>query len=136
REWDAAIVEQVPERSVAWAATSGATNAGAVSFEPLGPGRTAVRLRLEFEPEGIVEKTADVLNVVGRRAEADLERFKRFVESGAGDTGSGETLHLRDPRTPHREEVVGAAEPPEETLHLKDPRSDKVDDVTHRERHG
>ena len=37
---------------------------------------------------------------------------------------------------PVRPAASAAAEPPEETLHLKDPRSDKVDDVTHRERHG
>jgi uncharacterized membrane protein len=33
REWDAAIVEQVPDEKVAWAATTGATNAGAVFFD-------------------------------------------------------------------------------------------------------
>src|SRR5215212_5315623 len=32
REWDAAILEQLPDEKVAWAATSGATNAGAVFF--------------------------------------------------------------------------------------------------------
>jgi len=39
REWDARIVEQVPDRKVAWAAMQGATNAGAVYFEALGPAR-------------------------------------------------------------------------------------------------
>src|SRR3954451_1894286 len=37
REWDASILEQEPDRKVAWAATSGATNAGAVRFEAAGP---------------------------------------------------------------------------------------------------
>jgi uncharacterized membrane protein len=32
REWDAAILEQVPDQKVAWAATGGVTNAGAVHF--------------------------------------------------------------------------------------------------------
>ena len=32
REWDAAILEQVPDQKIAWAATEGATNAGAVYF--------------------------------------------------------------------------------------------------------
>ena len=33
RQWQAKILEQVPDQKVAWAATEGATNAGAVTFE-------------------------------------------------------------------------------------------------------
>ena len=44
REWDAKILEQIPDRKVAWAATTGTTNAGSVYFEPLGPNRTGVSL--------------------------------------------------------------------------------------------
>jgi hypothetical protein len=87
REWDAAILEQVPDSKVAWAATSGATNAGAVHFQPLGSGRTLVRLNLEYEPEGLVEKVGDFLNAVQRQAEGDLERFKQFIESRGTATG-------------------------------------------------
>jgi len=88
REWDAAILEQVPDSKVAWAAQSGATNAGAVYFTPLGDDRTQVSLELEFEPEGIVEKAGDALNIVSRRAEGDLDRFKEFIEAG-GSQGPG-----------------------------------------------
>jgi hypothetical protein len=87
REWDAAILEQVPDSKVAWAATTGATNAGAVYFQSLGPARTLVRLHLEYEPEGLVEKVGDFLNVVSRQAEGDLERFKTFIESRGAATG-------------------------------------------------
>ncbi len=87
REWDARILEQVPDEKVAWAATTGATNAGAVYFAPAGAGRTQVRLRLEFEPEGLVEKAGDALGLVERRAEADLERFKEFIEARGRETG-------------------------------------------------
>jgi carbon monoxide dehydrogenase subunit G len=87
REWDAAILEQVPDRKVAWAATSGATNAGAVYFESLGPTRTLVRLNLDYEPEGLVETVGDFLNIVQRQAQADLERFKQFIESRDTPTG-------------------------------------------------
>src|SRR3954470_16934911 len=77
REWDAAILEQVPDSKVAWAATTGATNAGAVYFQSLGPARTLVRLHLEYEPEGLVEKVGDFLNVVSRQAEGDLNGSRR-----------------------------------------------------------
>jgi len=87
REWDATILEQRPDEKIAWAATEGATNAGAVYFEPVGAGQTVVRLSLEYEPEGLVEQVGDFANVVERRAEADLAKFKEFIESRGGETG-------------------------------------------------
>ena len=88
RQWQARILEQVPDRKVAWAATEGATNAGAVTFEDLGGDQTSVTLTLEYEPEGVVEKVGDKLNVVENQAERDLERFKEFIESEGYATGA------------------------------------------------
>jgi carbon monoxide dehydrogenase subunit G len=87
REWDAAIVEQVPDQKVAWAATTGTANAGAVYFQAVGADRTQVRLALDYEPEGIVERVADVLDVIDRQAVADLDRFKEFIEKRGAATG-------------------------------------------------
>src|SRR5947209_20565007 len=56
REWDAMIGTQDPDRCVAWHSTSGAENAGKVTFESLGPDRTRVTLVLTFDPAGFVEK--------------------------------------------------------------------------------
>ena len=81
RQWQARILEQVPNEKVAWAATEGATNAGAVYFSPLGEDQTLVRLSLEYAPEGLVEKAGDMVNIVEKQAEGDLERFKQFIES-------------------------------------------------------
>lgn len=88
RQWTAKIVEQVPDSKVSWAATEGATNAGSVSFEDVGGGQTQVHLSLEYEPEGIVEKIGDKLNVVENQAEGDLKRFKAFIESEGYATGA------------------------------------------------
>jgi ribosome-associated toxin RatA of RatAB toxin-antitoxin module len=88
RQWEARILEQVPDRKVAWAATSGATNAGMVTFEDVGGGQTSVHLSLEYEPEGIVEGIGDKLHLVENRVEADLERFKEFIESEGYATGA------------------------------------------------
>ena len=88
RQWQAKILEQVPDSKIAWAATEGATNAGAVSFEDVGGGQTRVNLILEYEPEGLVEKVGDKLNIVENQAEADLERFKAFIESERYATGA------------------------------------------------
>ncbi|HEY0888311.1 MAG TPA: SRPBCC family protein [Nocardioides sp.] len=89
REWDAEIVDQTPDQRITWRATDGTKNVGTVSFapEPMG-GATKVTLRMEFEPEGIVEKVGDVLNVVERRVEGDLTRFKEFIEARGTETGA------------------------------------------------
>jgi uncharacterized membrane protein len=86
-EWDAEIVQQIPDQSIAWRHTRGAVNAGAVTFTPLDARRTRVTLALEYDPKGFVEKLGEVLGVVSRRVEGDLERFKRFVEERSIETG-------------------------------------------------
>ncbi|WP_328342135.1 SRPBCC family protein [Micromonospora sp. NBC_00421] len=88
REWDATVLEQVPDEKVAWAASDGVTNAGAVYFQRIGPDRTRVLLCLEYEPDGLVEKAGDRLHVVARQAEADLERFRSYLEARGAETGA------------------------------------------------
>ena len=87
-EWNAEITEQTPDKRVAWRSTSGAYNAGAVRFESLGPNKTQIYLRLDYMPEGIVEKAGDALGLVERRVTGDLERFKKFIDSRCGETGA------------------------------------------------
>lgn len=87
KEWDAEIVEQTPDRRVAWQSISGARNAGAVAFQPSGPA-TRVELEIDYETTGAKEAVGDALGVVGRRVEGDLERFKEFVESRGAETGA------------------------------------------------
>lgn len=86
-EWDAEIVEQTADRRVAWRSTSGAMNAGAVTFQPIDANTTRVTLNLEYEPEGIIENVGSALGVVDRRVEGDLKRFKEFIESRGAETG-------------------------------------------------
>jgi carbon monoxide dehydrogenase subunit G len=88
REWEATILEQVPDQKIAWAATEGATNAGAVRFEPVGAGATLVYLTLEYEPEGVVEQVGDKLGIVERQVTADLERFKQLIEAEGYASGA------------------------------------------------
>src|SRR5205085_5500705 len=61
REWDAEITEQHPDERVAWKATSGAENAGAVTFHRIDDGTTRIMLQLDFEPDGVVELAVDML---------------------------------------------------------------------------
>jgi uncharacterized membrane protein len=109
REWDAEIAEQIPDERVAWMSTDGARNGGVVTFHRLAEGETRIMLQLEYEPEGLLEKTGDALGMVEHRARADLERFRDFVEAEGMETGAwrGEVRHgepVDDPadRTPGR----------------------------------
>jgi uncharacterized membrane protein len=87
-EWEADIIEQTPDRQVAWKSTTGAYNAGTVMFSPEGAGQTRITLRLEYEPEGFFESVGSALRFVGGRVEGDLERFKEFIEERGGETGA------------------------------------------------
>jgi uncharacterized membrane protein len=89
RNWAARITEQVPDELIAWASTEGdAKVGGTVRFEPLGDRRTAVTLRIDFEPEDAAERMGDALGVVEGRVNGDLERFKTFIESRGEATGA------------------------------------------------
>jgi len=87
-EWDAEIVEQIPEQRIAWRNTSGATNAGAVDFHRVGETECEISLTIETEPHGIVETVGDALGFLDRRVDGDLERFKEFIEGRGAETGA------------------------------------------------
>lgn len=87
-EWEAEIVEQTPDRQIAWRSTTGAHNAGMVMFQPEGDNSTRLTLRLEYEPEGFFENVGSALGFVDNRVEGDLERFKEFIEGRGAETGA------------------------------------------------
>jgi uncharacterized membrane protein len=87
-EWDAEIVDQIPDKRIAWMSTSGAKNAGVVTFHRLSDDRTRIMLQVDYEPEGAVETIGDALGVVSRRTAGDLERFRDFIETRGAETGA------------------------------------------------
>jgi uncharacterized membrane protein len=87
-EWEAEIYEQIPDSRIAWRSTSGAPNAGAVSFQSLGENKTKVNLVIDYQPMGAVEKVGDALGLVSAKVEGDLKRFKTFIESRGVETGA------------------------------------------------
>jgi uncharacterized membrane protein len=100
-EWTAHITEQEPDRRIAWRSTSGNQNSGAVAFEPDGAHRTRVKLRVEYQPTGAMEKTGSALGVVSARVHGDLKRFKEFIERRGAESGAwrGE-IHGSEVRKP------------------------------------
>ena len=80
REWDAEIVEQQPDRVIAWRSTDGTPNAGRVEFEPIDEG-TRISVRMEHDPEGLKERVGSFFGADESQVEDDLERFRDLVEA-------------------------------------------------------
>ena len=87
-EWDAEILEQVPDSVISWRATSGARNDGTVRFWQLSPTSCRISLAMTVEPSTAGQKVGDALGLVSARVKGDLERFKAFVESQPAETGA------------------------------------------------
>ena len=87
-EWTAEITHQEPDRHIGWRSTSGSPNAGSVKFEPLGDETCRVTVRIDYTPDGAMEKTGAALGVVGHRIEADLDKFKDFIEKRGTESGA------------------------------------------------
>lgn len=87
REWDAEIVDQTPDQQITWHSLDGTDHRGTVLFSPSHDG-TRVTLRMDFNPDGLAEKAADLLKVVDRRVDGDLLRFKEFIEARRTPTGA------------------------------------------------
>ena len=88
REWDAEILDQEPDRRIAWRSLDGTGNAGVVTFQALDANRTQITLDLDIEPQDWVEKIGDKLGFVSKQSEGDLKRFKDFIESRGRETGA------------------------------------------------
>jgi uncharacterized membrane protein len=100
REWQAEIVDQVPDQNVAWRAVDGNGPNGVVEFEPLGEDKTLVTVEMAYEPEGFTEQLGAKVGIDSRQVKGDLDRFKqlievRGVETGAwrGEVHAGESQH-------------------------------------------
>jgi uncharacterized membrane protein len=87
QEWDAEIVEQVPDRVIAWRSTGGLQNHGRVEFEPIDKG-TRVDVTIEYDAEGMKESVGALLGFDGRQVENDVERFRELVEAREVPTGA------------------------------------------------
>lgn len=88
RAWYAKVTEQTPDQRVAWTSTSGAKNAGVVTFHHIDDTTTRIMLQIDYEPEDLIENVGDLLGIVKSRMASDLERFKTFIEERGAETGA------------------------------------------------
>ena len=87
REWTAEIVEQEPDRVIAWRSVEGTPTAGRVEFQPIDEG-TRLTVEMEHEPEGMKETIGSFFGADERQVEKDLERFRELVEGRETPTGA------------------------------------------------
>jgi uncharacterized membrane protein len=87
-EWNAEIINEVPNQVIGWRSIEGSdvVSAGSVNFDEAGPGRgTRVRVRLQYSPPG-GKVGAAVARLMGRdpgsEIREDLLQFKQMVEGG------------------------------------------------------
>lgn len=73
---------------MAWKSTTGAPNAGVVTFHRLDTNETKVTLQMEWQPQGVTESAGASLGFDDRQIKGDLERFKTFIEACGGATGA------------------------------------------------
>jgi hypothetical protein len=81
KQWEARIIEQIPDTSIVWESVDGTSNRGAVTFEPLGTDVTRLTVVVEYEPEGFLEKAGDILGVPSGHVEESLKSFRELIES-------------------------------------------------------
>jgi hypothetical protein len=87
KQWEARIIEQIPDTSIVWESVDGTSNRGAITFEPLGTDATRLTVVIEYEPEGFLEKAGNILGVPSGHVEESLKSFRELIESKSTATG-------------------------------------------------
>ena len=96
-EWDAEIINEIPNELIGWRSLEGADvdNAGSVSFSDAPGGRgTVIRVELRYDPPG--GKAGALIAKLFRESPSiqipqELRRFKQLMESGEVATTDGQS---------------------------------------------
>jgi len=83
RDWQSEIVEQTPDRCIAWRNVEGPVSTGRVEVQPL----SAESSRVTFTVESEAASAGEAADAMGRQVEGNLQRLKQMMESG-GETGA------------------------------------------------
>jgi uncharacterized membrane protein len=95
-EWDAEIINEIPNELIGWRSIEGSQvdNAGSVHFTPASGGRgTEVKVVLRYDPPAGV-MGARISKILGEdpalNVQEDLRRLKRLIETGEIPTTEGQ----------------------------------------------
>jgi uncharacterized membrane protein len=85
RQWKGEITDRRKNDRIAWKTVSGTQHTGIVSFHRLDRNLTRVLVTIDFQPAGMIEKMGSGLRFAKRAVQADLARFKAYVELGEAE---------------------------------------------------
>ncbi|MBF6277185.1 MULTISPECIES: SRPBCC family protein [Nocardia] len=131
RTWESTIIEQIPFERIIWR-SKGAKGYidGAVGFYELTPNLTRILVVLEYHPQGVFEKTANMWRAAGRRCRLELKHFQRHVMTDAvlhSDDIVGWHGEIRDGKVVEDDETARQREEEEEAAE-EDHEEDNTDE--------
>jgi uncharacterized membrane protein len=109
RNWDAEIVQQVPDRRIVWESSGDVDHRGVVTFHELAEDLTRVQIEMEYHPSGLVEKVGNLFLTVRHRVRKDLRLFRHHLELEAEATGGWRGQIGDDIEVPEGEQDDAAA---------------------------
>lgn len=87
-EWVAKIIEQTPDKRIAWTSREGALHGAMVTFLPLSDAQSKILLRVGRITGRGVANFGEALDALSLRAQGDLERFKVLIEARGHGIGA------------------------------------------------
>jgi hypothetical protein len=73
-------IDERPNEQITWKRTDGTDATAVISFHELSDRLTRVMVTYDYQPQGLLERTASLFSTAGHALNADLMRFKAFVE--------------------------------------------------------
>lgn len=80
KSFTAELTEVVPHERIAWRTVDGVEHAGEATFHALSPTRSRVALRIEYNPQGFIERLGALTNMDAVLAHQDLSEFRAAAE--------------------------------------------------------
>lgn len=145
REWEATIVEQVPDSHIVWRSKGAKGHVdGAVTFAALAPNLTRVALVMEYHPQGLFERTGNLWRAQGRRARLEFKHFGRHamtqallhpedVEGWRGEIHDGEVVKTHEEAMEEEQSEQGDDQDYEEPDESEGYEGDEDEDAQDRE---
>ena len=109
RQWQGEITDLRENDRVAWKTVSGTMHSGIVSFHRLDDNLTRVLVTVDFQPSGMIEKMASGLRFAKRAVQADLARFKAYVELGEAEGLEYEAAPKKDEQDERERDVESSS---------------------------
>jgi uncharacterized membrane protein len=89
-------VDERPNERIDWRRTDGVEATAVITFHRLSDRLTRVMVTYDYQPQGLLEKTTSLFRTTPRGLNADLMRFKAFVEMSEEETEADDGRHDED----------------------------------------